>query len=122
MTSGACPPAVWVASLSQYVLNSPGCGAIFTFGFALVYASIAAWVFLLRMSLPHQANFMSAAPLAPPPPPPPPLLPLLPEPGAQPASPTVVAAVASPAAPIRNCLRFRAIASPSIGSRKRFYR
>src|SRR5689334_2175932 len=101
MMSGAVPPATWVANLSQYVLNSPGCGEIFTPGFAFVYASIIASVFFVRTSLLHQAKARSL---------PPPLFPLLLllEPGAQPAKPAVVAAAAKPA-PIRNCLRDRAI-------------
>ena len=80
---------------------------IFTSGLAFMYASISAWVFLLRVGLPQKAR----ARLVPPPPPPPwehyhhsNQGRMLPGP--------VVAAAASPPAPIKNCLRFRAISSP----------
>ncbi len=65
---------------------------------------MAAWVFLLRTSLPHQANFSSVAPL------PPPWLPAPPEPGAQAVSPAAAAAAASP--PITNWRLLIAMSSP----------
>src|SRR3954453_1511626 len=106
MMSGAVFPAVWVASLSQYVLNSPGWVEIFTLGLALRYAATSAWVFLLRTGLPQNASARLPEPELPPPP-----CELPPEdPGAHPASPEVVAPpIARPAAPIRNRRRFTAI-------------
>src|SRR5918995_1218156 len=106
MMSGAVPPAVWGAKLSQELLHSPGGPEVFTLGLACWYAAIIASVFLLRVGLPHQARARLTGPPSPPPPPsePPP-----PVPGAQAPRPIVVAAAASPPAPIRNCLRLMAI-------------
>src|SRR5690606_34641186 len=71
-TSGASPPATWVASLSQYPPQSPGSAEIVTSGATSLYASSAALVSSSRFALPHQAK--RSEPLASPPPPPPPLL------------------------------------------------
>ena len=72
MMSGASLAATWVASLSQYPLQSPYSGLILMLGFSASKAAIAACVTCARLSLPHQENRSSTGPpsllaVAPPP-------------------------------------------------------
>ena len=64
MMSGASLAATWVASLSQYPLQSPNSGLILMLGFSASKAAMASWVSCARLSPPHQENRSSTLPSA----------------------------------------------------------
>src|SRR6266487_2232765 len=58
MTSGGLPPAVWVASLSQYPFQAENQESTLMSGCFLLNAVSASCVRLCRSVLPHQAIWM----------------------------------------------------------------